>query len=375
MTATTFKDNIGKEDIRQFGGNNRTFTRRNSAGGLVTLHSVGNVVDVLQAYGDGTTPSHSDLTDAIVGANGNEVAFELAPGTWPITSNLTIPATVTLVLLRGATFSVSAGVTLTLSGPVIAQESTWYSGAGTVVYTAGGGYFPLVSDLASVAAGKGAALVGATGTAKTVGDLFDGGKDVTIQPLNIDAGGTLAVVGASTLTGNTAIVGTLGVTGATTAVDLSATGTLGGKLAYRGALAYLSADQNIGGNTPTILSFGNESYDTSSIHDNSTNPGRLTVPSGVTRVRVKAKVIFSANATGIRKATITKGGVVTYAGNPDEIKTAGTSTTTIYIESPVLTVVAGDYFEIYATQTSGGTLGVLGSASGDYTWFAMEIIE
>lgn len=214
--TTTIKSNIGKEDIRQFGGNNRTFQRRNSSGALITLHSVGNVVDVLQAYGDGSTPTQADLSDAIVGANGNEVAFELAPGTWPITSNLTIPATVTLILLRGATFSVSAGVTLTLSGPVIAQESTWYAGAGTVVYTAGGGFFPLVSDLASVAAGKGAALIGATGTVKTVGDLFDGGKDVTIKPLNIDAGGTLDVAGQTTL------------------ANLSASGTLGGKLAYRG---------------------------------------------------------------------------------------------------------------------------------------------
>jgi len=196
MSSSDTKGKIGKEDLRLFDGDNRTFQRRNSSGSLIDLHTVGNVVDVLQTFGDGTTPAHADLTDAIVGANGNECAFELAPGTWPVTADLTIPSTVTLILLRGAAFSVSAGVTLTLSGPVIAQESTWYSGAGTVVYTAGGGFFPLIDDLLSTAAGKGSRLIGVTGVSgKTLADLFDGGKDVDISPNDIDASGNIDCAG------------------------------------------------------------------------------------------------------------------------------------------------------------------------------------
>ena len=374
MTATTFKDNIGKEDIRQFGGNNRTFQRRNSAGALLTLHSVGNVVDVLQAFGDGSTPAHSDLTDAIVGANGNEVTFELAPGTWPITSDLTIPSTVTVHLLRGAAFSVSAGVTLTLSGPVIAQESTWYSGAGTVVYTAGGGFFPLVSDLASVAAGKGASLIGATGTAKTVGDLFDGGKDVDIKPLNVDAGGTLAVAGATTLATTLAVTGATTLTGDAAAVNLSASGTLGGKLAFRGALAYLGANQSINDSSITVISFTSESYDTSAIHDNSTNPSRLTVPAGVTRVKLITQVEFAGNASGYRSIFIYKNGG-SYQGEPQVVVAPQATANRIQAVSAALTVVAGDYFEVNVYQTSGGPLNAIGGGNGDNTWFAMEIIE
>ena len=361
MTATTFKDNIGKEDMRQFGGNNRTFQRRNSAGALLTLHSVGNVVDVLSAYGDGSTPAQVDLSSAIVGANGNEVTFELAPGTWPITSDLTIPSTVTVHLLRGAAFSVSAGITLTLSGPVIAQESTWYSGSGTVVYTAGGGFFPLVSDLASVAVGKGASLIGATGTAKTVGDLFDGGKDVDIKPQNIDAGGTLVVAGATTLA-------------VATATDLSFTGTPGGKLAFRGALVSKSADQSLNNSQITAITFDTEIYDTSAIHDTITANTRLTVPSGVTRVKLSAKAMFATNGTGARIAWIYKGGTSAYPGSAHvSVTPVSSGTTDIVLESPVLTVVAGDYFELYCVQYSGGLLSVLGSAN--YTWLAMEIIE
>jgi len=238
MTATTFKDNIGKEDIRLFGGNNRTFQRRNSAGALFTLHSVGNVVDVLSAFGDGTTPAHSDLTDAIVGANGNECTFELAPGTWPITSDLTIPATITVHLLRGAAFSVSTGVTLTINGPVFADDTTRYSGAGTVTVASG------VSQV--------------TGAAIKAGTTLECVTTLTVGT-NATVGGTLGVTGASTVAAITAsgaavLQSTLAVTGAITAADLSASGTLGGKLAYRGALAYLAANQSIDNNTDTIIS-------------------------------------------------------------------------------------------------------------------------
>ena len=358
MSSTDVKSKLGKEDLNQWGGNSvKTFTRRTSDGGLLTLHKFGNVVDVLQVYGDGSTPAHSNLTDAIVGAEGQKCCFELAPGTWPVTANLTIPSTVTILLQRGATFSVSAAVTLTLSGPVIAQESTWYSGAGTVVYTAGGGFFPLVSDLASVAAGKGAALIGATGTAKTVGDLFDGGKDVDIKPQNIDAGGTLAVAGASTV------------------ADLSASGTLGGKLAFRGAFVRLSAAISIANSTNTIIDWDSEDYDTSTIHDTVTNPSRLTVPAGVTRIKLHAQICFDANATGVRRVLIYKYGAEWVRQPYVNIAAPATGPGIIIISSPAYTVSATDYFTVAVLQSSGGALNLAGGNSNPSSYFAMEIIE
>lgn len=197
MSSSDVKSKLGKEDLNQWGGNSvKTFTRRTSDGGLLTLHKFGNVVDVLQVYGDGSTPAHSNLTDAIVGIEGQECCIELAPGTWPVTANLTIPSTITVYLRRGAVFSVSAAVTLTLSGPVIAEESTWYTGAGTVAYTAGGGFFPLVDDLASTAAGKGSRLIGITGVSgKTLADLFDAGKDVDVGVNDLDASGNIDCAG------------------------------------------------------------------------------------------------------------------------------------------------------------------------------------
>jgi hypothetical protein len=374
MSGTDVKSKIGKQDMSLFNGDDRTFQRRNSAGSLQTLHCIGNDVDVLQVYGDGTTPTQQDLSDAIAGIEGAEVCFDLAPGAWPITSNLTIPSNVTLHLRRGATFSVSVGVTLTLSGPVIAEESTWYSGAGTVTYTAGGGFYPLVDDLVSTAASKGSRLVGVTGqTGKNLGDLFDGGKDVNIKPQNIDAGGTLDIAGASTL------AGTLDVTGQSTVANLSASGTLGGKLAFRGALVYLTTSTALTTGTPTSLLFGSESYDTSAIHSIVSSTEKLTVPSGVTRVRLSAQVVFSASAAGTyRRAYIAKNGTsydgMSYANQG--VPTASYSDILI-LSTPVITVTAGDYFTLVAYQDTGGDLNAIGAdgGAGQFTWFAMEIVE
>ena len=353
MTATTFKDNIGKEDIRQFGGNNRTFQRRNSAGALLTLHSVGNVVDVLSAFGDGTTPAHVDLTDAIVGAKGNEVTFELAPGTWPVTANLTIPSTVTVHLLRGAAFSVSTGVTLTINGPVFADDTTWYSGAGTVTVASG------VSQVTGAAIKAGTTLECVTSL--VVGTTAAIGTNATV-------GGTLGVTGASTLTGNTTVGGTLGVTGATTVANLSVSGTLGGKLAFRGALAYIGASvPTINTSELTKVDFATEDYDTSAIHDNSTNPSRMTVPAGVTRIRLLCSIAFAVNGSGERQVEFLKNNSSSYNGYTYLL---GSYFPTVLVSSPVLTVIAGDYFEVQVWQSSGSPLN-LGAAS----WFAMEVIE
>jgi len=359
---TTYYSKIGKEDLRLFDGANRTFQRRNSSGSLIDLHTMGNAVDVLQAFGDGTTPAQVDLSQAIVGANGNECTFELAPGTWPITSDLTIPSTVTVHLIRGAAFSVSTGVTLTINGPVFADDTTWYSGAGTVTVASG------VSQVTGAAIKAGTTLECVTTLAV--------GTDATV-------GGTLSVTGNATLggdtdiVGNAAVTGTLNVAGQATTADLSASGTLGGKLAFRGAMVYFDSNQSIADSGADALIFDQESYDTSSIHDNSTNPTRLTVPSGVTRVIIKGQVYFSADADGYRSAYVSKNNAATYAGRPIVVvaSSGGASDTSIYLASPVLTVTAGDYFQLIAGHNAGNALNVLGLASGLYTWFAMEIVE
>ncbi len=57
-----------------------------------------------------------------------------ALSTWVISANQTVPRNVTLRVPRGALLSVNTGVTLTLNGPVLADDPDWYSGLGTVTF-------------------------------------------------------------------------------------------------------------------------------------------------------------------------------------------------------------------------------------------------
>lgn len=103
-------------------------------------------------------------------------------------------------------------------------------------------------------------------------------------------------------------------------------------------------------------------------------PTRLTIPAGVTRVRLRANVRWdSASATGIRQITLFKNGA-TLAGRFSQIvnASAGTQFTDQNAASPVLPVTAGDYFELIAYQTSGAALNIV---SNDGTWFEIEVAE
>ena len=145
------------------------------------------------------------------------------------------------------------------------------------------------------------------------------------------------------------------------------------KFNFRGAAVYNSVAQSIPNNTQTILTFDSESYDTSAIHDNAVNTSRLTVPSGVTRIKLKALVGFAASATGGRSLVLMKGGIV-HTPLGAEITVPVTSAAFIasmHFTTEELTVVAGEYFELRAFQTSGGALNTLPSI----TSFAMKIVE
>lgn len=141
---------------------------------------------------------------------------------------------------------------------------------------------------------------------------------------------------------------------------------------FFGAVVTHSIDQAIVNGAFTALSFDSEDQDTDTIHDTVTNNSRLIVPTGVTKIRLHGQVSFDTHATGYRQIAAYKNGSIQY-------RTLRTSTPTsipleIGTSSPVLTVTAGDYFELRAFQNSGGTLNARGDASGSgLTWFEMEI--
>lgn len=146
-----------------------------------------------------------------------------------------------------------------------------------------------------------------------------------------------------------------------------------GILSGRGALVYKSADQtNADYTTAALLTFDTVAYDTESI----TGGNRLTVPADVTRVRLKAHVhlanVVPNNFTGLY---VLKNGSPDYVGQAGGITHSSLTVMEVGADSPILTVVPGDYFEAFLLvgyDTVAPSTGI--TVYAVRTWFAMEII-
>lgn len=145
------------------------------------------------------------------------------------------------------------------------------------------------------------------------------------------------------------------------------------KPAFRGALTYKSANQTLTTGVATILSFDTNSYDTDTLHNTVTNNSRITVPSGVSKVRLSGIVQFAQNGTGYRRAEILKNGGAFAGAGYQEMAPQSSTVQTCTPVSSIVPVVAGDYFELRATQTSGGNLDLISGVGA--CAFCMEIIE
>ena len=139
----------------------------------------------------------------------------------------------------------------------------------------------------------------------------------------------------------------------------------------RGALVNQVTSFSLPNNTTTTATWDNEIYDTDNIHDNVTNNSRLTVPTGVTHIRLTGAYRDESNTTGWRFVQLRKnGGSVPGLSNVSH-GASGANSHFLNLSSPVLEVIAGDYFEMQLFQNSGSTRAI----SGDNFWFAMEIVE
>ncbi len=149
------------------------------------------------------------------------------------------------------------------------------------------------------------------------------------------------------------------------------------RLSIKRALVHKTTSQSLNNDSTTVLTFDGEDYDTDSFHDTSTNTDRLTVPAGVSVVRVSARVIFASNATGYRKVNITKNLALDFSGQSEvSLPAVSGATTVLQFISPPIDVSAGDYFKLQAYQNSGGALNVEGSANNALrSWFCIEVIN
>jgi len=143
----------------------------------------------------------------------------------------------------------------------------------------------------------------------------------------------------------------------------------------RGAVVYLTSDFSIANNTSTDVPFGLSANDTDSFWK-AISPTRLTVPTGkgITRVRLRATAMWSANGSGMRAIVIQKNGSAIYVGSTGEdswniggIAQRQSCGTAFYID-----VVDGDYFTLVASQNAGSTLTLIGTGR---TWLSIEVVD
>lgn len=141
-------------------------------------------------------------------------------------------------------------------------------------------------------------------------------------------------------------------------------------LSTAAAVVECTAAQSLTDATDTIVTNWGALTDTGGGNHNGTS--RLTVPAGVTKVRVTAQVRFASNATGRRAVRLLKNGSAAYQGCAETIAPAATGAVTIVnVASPPLSVAAAQYFEVQVYQNSGGALNV---EAGVNCFFSIEVL-
>lgn len=152
----------------------------------------------------------------------------------------------------------------------------------------------------------------------------------------------------------------------TTSTGLQWTTLSGSFPTHVGCLTYKTGNQSLSNANQTYISFDAEVYDTNGIHDNSTNNGRLTVPSG----------------NGGYWFIYALGSYDTSSGGGNRMNSFIVNRTTEFGTYAVLTPVsggqrqevlsfavrnlsAGDYVELLCAQYSGGTINLNGGGENN----------
>lgn len=118
-----------------------------------------------------------------------------------------------------------------------------------------------------------------------------------------------------------------------------------------------TTSQSIADSSEVSILFNADDYDIGSLHDTGINPSRITIGTGNSGAyQFEGQVTFAANATGLRKLLLYKNG-----SKVAEVKefSPNASEETVLNISFQNQVSAGDYYELKAYQSSGGSLNVV----------------
>jgi hypothetical protein len=187
-----------------------------------------------------------------------------------------------------------------------------------------------------------------------------------IQNAIVDAKGDLIAASAADTPARLAV----GANGTTLVADsTAATGLAWAKSPnFVGCILYKNADQSVANATGTAITYDTEFIDTDAFHDNSTNPSRITIPTGLGgKYQFNATITWQSNSVGVRFTNFYKNGFLIG-------QLQGTLPNASFDQpvtgSMIFFGVPGDYFEVYGYQSSGGALNAKGGGS-----FATSILS
>jgi hypothetical protein len=168
------------------------------------------------------------------------------------------------------------------------------------------------------------------------GDLLAGTADNTIGRLAVGTNGQVLVADS---------VETTGMKWATPAAPT-----------FVGAVCNKDATQTFTTSTYTAVTWNLESIDTDGFHSTVTNTSRFTIPTGKGgKYQITARISWAQNTTGRRILDFYKNGSSAPFGYFETGAPPAVSQFTIF-GTAVFEAVAGDYFECFLFQSSGGNL-------------------
>lgn len=140
---------------------------------------------------------------------------------------------------------------------------------------------------------------------------------------------------------------------------------------FRGALIKKASDltgQNM--TTLTALTWDTEVYDVGNWFAIG-NPTRLTVPAGVTKVRVSGQIALASITADMWVAMAVNKNNAVFDGYARQVSEVGSTTPGLNIHSAVVAVTAGDYFELKVQLETDTTVDITAAGS----WFAIEAVQ
>lgn len=146
-------------------------------------------------------------------------------------------------------------------------------------------------------------------------------------------------------------------------VETLVSGGLAAAHTFSGVKVRESTPQSITYNANTVLLFNEEDFDTAAYHDNVTNTGRLTVPSGAgnnKKYAVGANAGITAAAGGQRQLVLRLDGTTSIASVTDSAPNTGAHTH-LHV-STIIELDEAQYVEViyFQNQTAAAALDIVG---------------